>query len=288
MYFYLVISILCSALTFVAFKLFAKYKINTFNAIVVNYIVAASLAAMISKGKVFSDFIHSEWQWLSILLGFIFIGLFNVMAKSSQEAGVAVTGVANKMSFIGPIIFGVFILHENFSGLQSFGVLLAIVAVFLTSFAKQDKEGEKKMLLPIILFFGGVALDTLLSVAQSGIFGTIDTLSFTGSIFGMAALIGSIILIFLSLKTKKLPAKKDLLAGILLGIPNFLSIYFFLHSLDFKELDSSQIFPAFNLSVILLNTLVGLLLFKEKLQLFNYIGIILAVVSIFLIVFIQS
>ena len=287
MYFYLITGILCSALIFVAFKLFSKYKINTFSAIVFNYITAFSLGAIIGEGQVISDFLHSEWQGLSILLGFVFIGLFNVMAKSSQEAGVAITGVANKMSFIGPIVFGVFILHEEFSLLQTFGVMLAVTAVFLTSFSKEKKEGEKKMLLPILLFLGGVALDTLLSYAQSGIAGKVNTLSFTGSIFGMAAIIGIFILLFISIKTKKLPAKKDILAGVILGIPNFLSIYFFLHSLDFKELDNAQIFPAFNLSVILLNTGIGLILFKEKLQLFNYIGIVLAIASILLIVFIK-
>ncbi|MCX6182160.1 MAG: EamA family transporter [Bacteroidetes bacterium] len=287
MYFYLITGILCSALIFVAFKLFAKYNINTFNAIVFNYLTAFSLGAIIGKGQVITDFVNSEWQGLSILLGFIFIGLFNVMAKSSQEAGVAITGVANKMSFVGPILFGVFILNESFSALQTIGVLLAIIAVFLTSFSKEKKEGEKKMLLPILLFFGGVALDTLLSYAQSGIAGDVNTLSFTGSIFGMAAIIGVVILTFIALKTKKMPAKKDVIAGILLGIPNFLSIYFFLHSLDFKELDNAQIFPAFNLSVILLNTAIGLVLFKEKLQSYNYIGILLAIASILLIVFIK-
>ena len=288
MYFFLITGILCSSLIFVAFKLFSKYQINTFNAIVVNYITALSLAALISKGAIFSTFMQSDWKWLSALLGLIFIGLFNVMAKSSQEAGVAITGVANKMSFIGPIIFGVFVLNENFSPLQTTGVFLAVVAVLLTSFAKGEKEAEQKMLLPIVLFFGGAALDTLLSVSQSGIIGNVDTLSFTGSIFGMAAIIGVLILAFMTLKTKKLPSKKDILAGVLLGIPNFFSIYFFLHSLDFKELDSSQIFPAFNLSVILLNTVIGLIIFKEKLQLFNYIGIVLAVASILLIVFLNG
>ncbi|MFM7022435.1 MAG: EamA family transporter [Flavobacteriales bacterium] len=287
MYFYLITSILCSALIFVAFKLFTKYSINTFNAIVVNYLTAFSLGAIMGKGEIFSDFANAEWQGLSIALGFIFIGLFNVMARSSQEAGVAITGVANKMSFIGPIVFGVFVLDENFTLLQSFGVALAVISVILTSFSKQEKEGQTKMLLPILLFIGGVALDTLLSYAQSGIAGSVNTLSFTGSIFGMAAAIGLLIMLFLSFKNKTLPQGRDLLAGVLLGIPNFFSIYFFLYSLEFKELDNSQIFPAFNLSVILINTIVGLLAFKEKLRIYNYIGIVLAMASILLIVFIK-
>jgi len=286
MYFFLITSILCSALLFVAFKLFERYKINTFNAIVFNYITAFTMAAIISKGGIFSVFKNAEWKGISILLGFIFIALFNVMARSSQEAGVAITAVANKMSFIGPILFGVFILHENFSVLQTAGVFIAIVSVVLTSFSADKKEGDKKFLLPILLFCGGVALDTLLSLAQANYVDKGDTLSFTGSVFGMAALIGFLILLFTSIKSRKIPQKNDVIAGFLLGIPNFLSIYFFLHSLDFGIMDNAQIFPAFNLSVILINTLIGLLLFKEKLRLFNYIGIALAIVSILLIVFI--
>ncbi len=285
MYFYLIIGILCSSSLFVAFKLFNKFEINSFNAIVINYITAFLLAFMMSNGTLISVFLHADWMWHAVALGLIFIILFNVMAKSSQEAGVAITSVANKMSFIGPILFGIFYLEEDFSIWQKVGVTLAIGAVFLSSYSKSSEKSKAKIFLPIVLFFGGVLLDTILGATQTTYVKEGETLLFTGSIFGVAAVLGLTWLVINSFKSKDIPKTKDLVAGIILGIPNFLSIFLFLSALEITTWDSAQLFPTFNLSVIVVNAIVGFFFFKEKLNLINYIGITLATTAIALIIF---
>ena len=53
--------------------------------------------------------------------------------------------------------------------------------------------------------------------------------------------------------------------GILLGIPNFYSIYFLMMALN-NEMSGSVFFPTLNCSVIALSSLLGIYLFKEKLR----------------------
>ncbi len=287
MYFYLITGIFCSSFLFTAFKLFEKYRVDSFKAIVFNYITAFLLAHMMSNGTVVSALVVAEWRWLALLLGLIFIVSFNIMARSSQEAGVAISSVANKMSFVGPILFGIFFLGEHYSILQNIGVVLAIVAVILSSGLGSTKLESTKLKLPILLFFAGLAIDIILHIGETQYINEGENLLFTGSTFGIAAMLGFIYLIFLSVKEKSTPKLRDIIGGILLGIPNFFSIFFFLSALEESEKagwDSSKLFPMANLGIIVVNALVGYFIFKEKLNKINYIGIVLALISIALII----
>ena len=287
MYFYLITGIFCSSFLFTAFKLFEKYRVDSFKAIVFNYITAFLLAYMMSNGTVVSALVMAEWRWLALLLGLIFIVSFNIMARSSQEAGVAISSVANKMSFVGPILFGIFILGEHYSILQNLGVVLAIVAVILSSGLGSQKLESKKLKLPILLFFAGLAIDIILHIGETQYIKEGENLLFTGSTFGIAAVLGLIYMIIMSVKEKSTPKLRDIVGGILLGIPNFFSIFFFLSALEESEKagwDSSKLFPMANLGIIVVNAFVGYFIFKEKLNRINYIGILLALLSIALII----
>jgi drug/metabolite transporter (DMT)-like permease len=287
MYFYLITGIFCSSFLFTAFKLFEKYRVDSFKAIVFNYITAFLLAYMMSNGTVVSALVVAEWRWLALLLGLIFIVSFNIMARSSQEAGVAISSVANKMSFVGPILFGIFILGEHYSILQNLGVVLAIVAVILSSGLGSQKLESKKLKLPILLFFAGLAIDIILHIGETQYIKEGENLLFTGSTFGIAAVLGLIYIIIMSVKEKSTPKLRDIVGGILLGIPNFFSIFFFLSALEESEKagwDSSKLFPMANLGIIVVNAFVGYFIFKEKLNRINYIGILLALLSIALII----
>lgn len=287
MYFYLITGIFCSSFLFTTFKLFEKYRVDSFKAIVFNYITAFLLAYMMSNGTVVSALVVAEWRWLALLLGLIFIVSFNIMARSSQEAGVAISSVANKMSFVGPILFGIFILGEHYSILQNLGVVLAIVAVILSSGLGSQKLESKKLKLPILLFFAGLAIDIILHIGETQYIKEGENLLFTGSTFGIAAVLGLIYMIIMSVKEKSTPKLRDIVGGILLGIPNFFSIFFFLSALEESEKagwDSSKLFPMANLGIIVVNAFVGYFIFKEKLNRINYIGILLALLSIALII----
>lgn len=243
---------------------------------------------MMSNGNVVSALVVAEWRWLALLLGLIFIVSFNIMARSSQEAGVAISSVANKMSFVGPILFGIFFLGEHYSILQNIGVVMAIFAVILSSGLGSTKLESTKLKLPILLFFAGLAIDIILHIGETQYIKEGENLLFTGSTFGIAAVLGLIYMIIMSIKEKSTPKLRDIIGGILLGIPNFFSIFFFLSALEESEKagwdSSSKLFPMANLGIIVVNALVGYFIFKEKLNRINYIGILLALLSIALII----
>ena len=159
---YLALSIVSSTGIFVLFKIFNKYKIDTLQAIVVNYITAC-ICGLIHNDKnlVVSEIVSSDWFIGVIILGFLFIAIFNVMALTAQKNGLSVASVASKMSVVIPIIFGIYVYNESIGFQKIIGILMALVAVYLTAIkAKDNSVVTQSLYLPILLFFGSGIIDT--------------------------------------------------------------------------------------------------------------------------------
>ena len=282
---YLILSIVFSTSLFVIFKYFDVFKIDTLKAIVINYIVAFTLGFLLAE----IDFSIAEvpnqpWFFGAITLGLMFVSIFFVMALTAQRNGVSVVSVAGKMSVVIPVIFGVILYNESLSAIKIIGIVLAVVAVYLAS-VKEDLEKHEKagLLLPVILFLGSGAIDTTLKYVEINYVADNEVAIFSGSLFGFAAFFGLIILLFKTLKKRESFGVKNLIAGVVLGVPNYYSIVFLIKALQTKGIESSTLFTINNVGIVVVSTLVGLLIFKESFSLKNKIGIALAVIGIIMV-----
>jgi drug/metabolite transporter (DMT)-like permease len=230
---------------------------------------------------IISDILQTTWFYAAIALGFLFITIFNVMALTAQKNGLSVASVASKMSVIIPILFGISIYNESIGYQKVLGILLALVAVYLTS-AKPKKNGttiSKSIYLPIILFLGSGIIDTSVNhYAPKG-----NMALFLSLIFGMAGVIGLIIISINHLKSKSRFNFKSIPFGFALGLVNYCSMYFLLKALRVNGLETSSVFTINNVAIVAFSTLVGLLLFKESISKKNWIGILIAIVAILLV-----
>lgn len=282
---YLALSILFSSLIFVIFKLFVRFQVQTLYAIIINYIIACLVGIMRYPGELnIIELPSKSWFWGALGLGALFIIVFNLMAATSQKLGVSVASVATKMSFVLPSILGVFLYKEALSLLQIIGIVLAIVAVYLAAM-KQSKESfsSSMLLLPFLVFLGSGIIDVAIKYFQEVHVPEEEFALFSSMVFFFAGIIG---ILFILIKSTKQPLKvnyKNVIGGIVLGVPNFFSIYFLLLALSYKGLNSASIFTVNNVGIVLLSTLLGILLFKERLLLMNWLGIGLAILSILLV-----
>ncbi|MDG1508317.1 MAG: EamA family transporter [Flavobacteriaceae bacterium] len=284
--FYLLISICISSFLFVIFKLFDVLNVNTFQAIVVNYFVAAVLGFYLSNNSVsFQEIPNQPWFIGAFLLGIMFILVFNVMALTSQKNGLSVASVSSKMSVVIAIVFGVWYYEESLGFIKLSGILLALIAVYLTS-VKEKKETTVKqvsLLFPILLFFGSGAIDTSLKFIETRFVEEGGVPLFSATIFGCAFILGMIILLYQIIKGAFRLEFKNILGGILLGVPNYFSIVYLLKALSTDGMESSTAFTLNNVGIVILSTLFGLFIFKEKLIWKNWLGIVIAIVSILLV-----
>ena len=287
---WLALSILCSTLIFLIFKLFPKYGINNLEAILINYFTATSVG-LISGDMNFAlgDMVAKTWFASAVFLGFLFISLFQLMALVSQRFGVTTVSVAVKMSLVIPVIFAMLYYGDATGVLKILGILLALVAVYLASYKPSALHGHASALwLPALLFIGSGVLDSLLKYNQHELVPVEEHAYFTSSIFMIAGIIGIFWLIISRIGQKtSLTHWKNIVAGIVLGIPNYGSIYFLIKALDMHNLESSIIFPVNNVGVVALSVISARLLFNEKLSRMNILGVILALLSIGLMTFVK-
>jgi len=280
---YLALSIACSSIQFVVFKFFGIYRVNNLYAIIANYLVAGSLGAFFLLWS-FEDSIPFEVLMpvlgLTATLGLLFILVFRLVALTSQQNGVRVASVAMKMSLVIPALLGVIWLGEDMGLLGYFGIMLAIAAIILSNYNRKNEFRWSHLRLPFLVFLGSGTVDAGINLIRA--FFLEDRLFpfFTTVVFFSAGISGIAFLAVNRTLSRIRPMKKDLYGGIALGIPNYFSLFFLLKSLDVQSLNSAIIFTVNNVAIVLLTTMLGLIMFKERLNGLNYLGIGLAVLSI--------
>lgn len=280
----LLFSVACSSLIFVIFKLFQTYGVETLFAIIMNYVTACTVGLLVQGHFIHpSDLVNKPWFTAAILLGIVFIVVFNLMARTSQELGVSVASVATKMSLAIPVLVGVWLYGEHLGVLKIIGIVLALVAVYLASIKAGTHWQRNALLLPALVFLGSGIIDVCIKYIQNFLVTPSEFPLFSSSVFGTAALTGFVFIALRSPNRFIRYGTKNILAGIALGIPNFFSIYFLLRALDTPRLESATVFTLNNVGIVMCTTLLGIALFQEKLSRKNWMGILLAVVSILLV-----
>ncbi|NGX83823.1 EamA family transporter [Aequorivita sp. KMM 9714] len=282
----LLFSILSSTMIFVVFKLFSRFKINTFQALTFNYVTACICGIILQENSIkFSEVPQFEWFPFALGLGGLFILVFNLMAITTQRSGLSVVSVATKMSVVIPILFGLLYYKESLGFFKIIGIILALIAVYLASIKTKDgiKIKLSNFIFPVLVFLGSGTIDTTIKYLEGEFIAKNDIPIFSATIYAMAGLIGFAILIFQLVKGSFKFEFKNLIGGIALGVPNYFSVYFLVEALRSNILESSGVFTVNNVAIVMTSTMLGILLFKEKLLRKNWIGIALAVLSILFI-----
>ncbi|NHN25101.1 DMT family transporter [Flavobacterium jejuense] len=283
---YLLLAILFSSILFIVLKSFSRYNINTLQAIIFNYIIAFSVGLLINKTKIsITETFEKPWLYYCIYLGILFIGIFFTMGKTAQKNGVSVASVASKMSLIIPVLFGIYFFKEELSSQKIIGIFIALAAVYFTTKENDVTIEPSNFIYPILLFIGSGVIDTSMNYIQKNWVKEEEIALFSSFTFLSAFTFGLIVLIYQTIKNQFTFHFKNLIGGFLLGIPNYFSMYFLIRALHNQKIQSATLFTLINIGVILLSSLIGVLLFKEKLKRHNYIGIALAIIALLLVSF---
>ena len=286
---YILLCILINTGLILIFRLFPRFGIDSFQAIVANYFIAAFLGYQIAAESFSLNFIlNQDWLIYASILGLLFVSLFYLISVTTIVFGVSVASVANKMSIVIPVTLAVFLYKDALSLIQIVGIIIAMGAVVLVSYKNSEqtiKITQKwHFLLPLILFVGCGSIDALINFLQKKFTGPNASNEFIlSTAFLIAAIGGSLAFIFMIILKKIRWHTKSIITGLFLGIPNFFSMYLVMKSLESNVMKASVFFPVNNMSIVVLGTLVSVLAFKEKLSKFNVLGIFLSVLAIVLI-----
>ncbi|MBK9272003.1 MAG: hypothetical protein IPM48_10430 [Saprospiraceae bacterium] len=279
---YLVLCIGCTLCLGLIFRILpAHYRMP--NIIAVNYLICAILS-WFGQPQISSP--HGLGTWFfGIWMGILFFAGFNFYSASVRENGLGVSTVFQKISIVLTVIVALFV-GENPSSLQWLGIILSVPAIYwLTrSDHSKDKTAENKssrfLLLAAVFLVSSMIEISLILAHHSHLSLTEGSMGLTKLIFTGAALVSIVVLLrnqgYSSIRLTEIGA------GIVLGLPNFFSIYFINLSM-MEGMQGSQLFPILNCAVLSLSVLIGYAVFKEKLLKIQIWGLMVAMVAILLL-----
>jgi len=272
---YLILSIVCSVAVSILLKISKNKGISINQAVAINYPVAAISAFVLFKPNFVDNYnvLLSEWQIL-LPLGVLLPSVFIIMGECVKQAGIAKSDAAQRLSLFLPILAAFLIFGEIFSVGKILAVVLAIVSLTALVYKPKSKiQSTGSIWVLLGVWFGYGIIDILFKQLSKN---TAMTATNLCTVFILSAIILFTYLIIRKIKWNK----ASIFGGIILGCLNFGNIYFYFRAHQVYNNNPTLIFAAMNLGVISFGTIIGTAVFKEKINVINIIGIVLAMAAI--------
>lgn len=203
-------------------------------------------------------------------------GVFFLMKSLKQESlGVSIS-IASSYS-LSAFLYNYFILGDNLTNIQIVSILFIVMGVFILSLEISNKKQvsfNKNVIFALLSFFSWSIL-VIFQKYSTFYYSDLNTTI----IMGLS--VGIIILPILLIKEKANIAIKQKYLFITFLIAVFLFLGIFLMNAALHK-GSASVVTAITSSSAVITSLIGLAIYKEKLKKYQYIGII--VVGIFLFV----
>jgi drug/metabolite transporter (DMT)-like permease len=270
-----------------SFTLFIKWaqirrQENVITIGAINYIVAA---VSIIPVFFFSNLSPVSFGalWTGGSMGAVYFIAFFFAIYSIRKVGASTTTVVSVLSILMPIAFAAIVWQEKPDLVQSVGIGMALLALTLIGAQKNphpsDFETKSRWMVPLVLFsfFLLCGFSRLSQEAFKHVSSPEHRPTFILAAFTIAAIPSLIVLIY----GRRMPTPMEWFIGFLMGISNNLQTYFVLLALHYFE--GFIVFPVTSAGGIVLTTLVATSLLKEQLNKRTYVGIAIAVVSLFLL-----
>ena len=280
---FLILSILCSVTVGILFKVARRYTISITQIVATNYVLALILCYFFFSPDLVTVTAQAPWA-IYIPLGILLPSIFLFLAASIQHMGIVKTDAAQRLSLFIPILAAWLIFGEQFNTLKITAFLIAFPALLLI-LTKPSDNTENKWVYPAVVLVGFGLIDILFK--QIALY---TNLPYTTSLFVVFGIATAIMLVVISveIRYKKRKLKyQSILFGALVGLFNFGNILFYLKAHQSFAENPSTVFAGMNMGVIIIGSLTGIFVFKEKLSKMNFTGLFLALIAIVLIVMSQ-
>ena len=258
---YLMLAIASSALVSIIIRLGEDHVTNQMGMLLSNYVVCSICAIVCSNSDVVTAVQASGFFdiGLGVVCGFLYLAGLLLMQYNTKHNGVVLSSTFMKLGVLIPTLMAIVFFREIPKGTQVIGIVLALLAIVMIHFEKDAlKEGNKKLWLLVLLLCGGITDSTANIFEKFGSPAAKDVYLF------MIFFVAGVLAFVLVLKSKKKVSPKDVIFGVILGVPNYFSSRFLLLSLS--SMSAVVVYPTYSVATMIVITVVGVLAFKEKLD----------------------
>lgn len=272
---YVLASVVCSVLVSVLLKLAPRLCIEVGQAVAWNYVVAAA-AAMWLLDASFASLARGAVPWWTLAaLGVLLPSIFLVLAASIRHAGIVRSDAAQRLSLVLSLAAAFLLFGEAATAWKLVGCALGLVALIgmVWRNAGPAGDGGYAWLWPLAVFGGFGAIDILLKrVAATGL----PLATQLAVMFSLALVVAFAI----EIVRRSRFTWRSCAGGLVLGVLNFGNIFFYLRAHRALPHHPSLVFAGMNLGVVALGSVVGLVLFHERLGRLNLAAVALALVAV--------
>lgn len=271
---YLLLAIFSTAMVSIIMRLSERKTNSDIGLLAVNYVMCTLMSLVFAGEMPVGPLLHITAA-MGAVNGIFYLAGFLLLQWSVKKNGVVLSSTFMKLGLLVGMAVSVLFFHEVPTPVQVVGFLLAVTAIVLINFRKEEAAGGAKGGLVWLLLCGGMA------DAMSKIFEELGPAGFGGPFLFFTFLTALGLCTAVMLLRGGKPGKWEVLFGLLIGIPNFLSTRLLLRSL--ADIPAVIAYPVYSVGGILLVTLVGVLAFRERLRRLQWAGMGLILVALVLL-----
>ena len=278
---YLIAALLCSAMVSIVLKAGERWEYDRYGMLMINYLscLIPFVASRLGKPLPSIDADLVLCLAFAAANGFLYIAGMVMNQINVRRNGAMLQSAFSRLGVMVPTCLSIICFGERPSIREIIGIAL-VVAAFLMMNIPQGNNGKAQTKPAIFLLLLGLLtnglVDSMLKVFE--VFGR-ESLNdwFMGSTFIFAALL---CLIVTMIRHGRI-GKHEVLLGLCLGIPNYLSSLLLLKSLS--SVSAYIAYPTYSVGAILTVMLASTLIFRERLSRWSLISIAAIIPAILLL-----
>lgn len=258
---YLFLAVVSSALISVCMRFSEKYLSNEMGMFMVNYIICVicSLLYRDRQAAILPQRGGGVVLALGVISGVLYLACFVFSKLNMKYNGIVLTSTFMKLGVLIPTLMAVVIFHETPRWTQILGFCLSLAAIVMIHFESEAlHEGDKRGWLLLLLVLSGMT-DSMANVYEQ-----LGSAEGKDGYLLITFLVAFLLALGAAIMEKSRISVKDVLFGILLGIPNYFSARFLLLALG--SVEAVLVYPVFSVATMITIVLAGVFLFHETLS----------------------
>lgn len=275
--FYLILAVVSSAFVSIIMRISEKHVKNNITMLAMNYLMCLVLSCTFTGwGQLFARPQGIQMAvFLGIINGFLYMISFVLLQLNVKHNGVVLSATFMKLGILVSIFVSVVIFKEIPGIGQVVGFLIALAAIVLINFEKEETTATFKIGLILVLLTGGGA------DAMSKVFEELGNIAAEEQFLLYTFVAALVLCSAFAVYKKQRITKTDVFWGLLIGIPNYFSARFLLKALS--HVPAVVAYPTYSVAAIVVVSVAGVAVFGEKISRKQKVAIGIILVSLVLL-----
>ena len=280
---FLIAGLLCSAMVSIVLKASSRWEYDRYFMLAINY-MACLIPFIISRIGQPSPAINKDFGLCIIFAAindFLYLAGMVMNQVNVRRNGAILQSTFSRLGVMVPTCLSIVFFGERPSAKEVIGIIMVLVAFCIMNIPQEKTETSKEHQKPVFtllilgLLFNGI-VDSFLKVFEE--FGS---QSLNDWFMGFTFIFASLICFTIAIAKKGRIGKKEIVVGLSLGIPNYLSSLFLLKSLS--DVSAYIAYPTYSVGAILVVIAASTFIFCERITKWCMISIALIIPAILLL-----